>query len=237
MAEVTRGSGLRTIFSFFLGLMLTAFVGVGVYTFHPPPQHFDAQIRDLSRREQAIRTARAPDELTAADRDSLRAIEQRRSELADSAAAARIPWTRSTSITLIVFATLAMVASLVRAEQAVVISNGLLLGGVFTMLYGIGWIVTTDTSVGRFVVLTVALIITLGLGYLRFVRGASTPRIVPSGSTPASDLTDIERRIGALEQRLNDAAAALGAPSSSLGGRVEARDRLPGGEPDTLRHL
>src|SRR5204862_3589670 len=96
MAEATRGSGLRTIFSFFLGLMLTAFVGVGVYTFHPPPDQFDEQIRNLGRREQAIREARAPNELTIADRDSLRAIERRRNELTDAALAARKPWGRST---------------------------------------------------------------------------------------------------------------------------------------------
>ena len=69
---------LRTIFAFFLGLMLTAFVGVGVYTFHPPPQRFDKELRDLGRKEQALRDARAPNELTSADRDSLQASERRR---------------------------------------------------------------------------------------------------------------------------------------------------------------
>src|SRR6476619_2422268 len=53
---------LRTIFAFFLGLMLTAFVGVGVYTFHPPPVRFDNELRDVGRREQALRDARAPNE-------------------------------------------------------------------------------------------------------------------------------------------------------------------------------
>ena len=33
MASMGRSDGLRTIFSFFLGLMLAAFVGVGVYNF------------------------------------------------------------------------------------------------------------------------------------------------------------------------------------------------------------
>lgn len=130
MAEAARGTGLRTIFSFFLGLMLTAFVGVGVYTFHPPPEQLDEQIRILNRREQEILTARAPNELTQAERDSLQSIERRRNELTDAAAAARKPWGRSTSIILIVVATLAMAVSLVRADQLPVISNGLLLGGL-----------------------------------------------------------------------------------------------------------
>ena len=63
-------------------------------------------------------------------------------------------------------ATLAMAVSLVRANQLQVISNGLLLGGVFTMLYGVGWIIATDVSKARFVVMAIALVITLALGYV-----------------------------------------------------------------------
>jgi hypothetical protein len=202
---------LRTIFAFFLGLMLTAFVGVGVYTFHPPPQRFDNELRDLGRKEQALRDARAPNELTSADRDSLQALERRRNELVDAAAAARTPWARTTSITLIIVATLAMAASLIGADRLLVISNGLLLGGVFLMLYGVGWIIATDTSVARFVVITVALAITLALAYARFVR--RTPRTV-IGATPGlsetADASALERRVRALEERLDAAAAVLG---------------------------
>ena len=143
--------------------MLTAFVGVGVYTFHPPPEEFNTQIRDLNRHEQAIRNTRPPNELTSVDRDQIQEINRQRNELRDAEAEARKPWGRSTSVILIVFATLAMGVSLVRADQLPVISNGLLLGGVFTMLYGVGWVLTTDTSITRFLVMSVALVITLGL--------------------------------------------------------------------------
>ncbi len=201
---------LRTIFAFFLGLMLTAFVGVGVYTFHPPPQRFDNEIRDVGRREQALRDARAPNELTTADRDSLQALDRRRNELIDAGAAARIPWARTTSITLIVVATLTMAASLLGADRLHVISNGLLLGGVFLMLYGVGWIIATDTSVARFVVITIALAVTLGLAYARFVRRAPRTDVVASAGSPnATDSSDLERRVRALEERLSAAATAL----------------------------
>ncbi|HEX4682582.1 MAG TPA: hypothetical protein VH277_07745 [Gemmatimonadaceae bacterium] len=212
MPETSRdGRGLRTIFSFFLGLMLAAFVGVGVYTFHPPPTRFDNQIRDLSRREQAIRIARAPNEITSADRDSLQVIERRRDEAIDAQAAARLPWGRSTAIALIVFATLAMAVSLTRAENVAVVSNGLLLGGVFTMLYGVGWIIATDTSVGRFVVITVALAITLVMGYARFVRRGAVVGSSPRLAAAADDggLAAMDHRITDLELRLSGAALAL----------------------------
>ena len=211
MAETKRDAGLRTIFSFFLGLMLSAFVGVGVYTFHPPPEQFDSQIRDLSRREQAIRASRSPDQLTVADRDQIQEIDRQRSKLVDATAEARKPWGRSTSMILIVFATLAMAVSLVRADQLPVISNGMLLGGLFTMLYGVGWIVATDTSITRFLVMTAALVITLGLGYVRFVRrGAASPIAAGSTIPETEGLTQIEQRVRNLEARMNEAAHALG---------------------------
>ena len=211
MASMGRSDGLRTIFSFFLGLMLAAFVGVGVYTFHSPPEQFDSQIRDLARREQAIRDSRPPDELEASDRDQILEINRQRNDLMDAAEKARKPWALSTSIILMVFATLTMVVSLVRAGQLPVISNGLLLGGVFTMLYGVGWIVASGTSITRFVVMSVALVITLGLGYLRFVRrGAAAPVTARSGIQDGEGFADVERRVRVLEERMNEAAHALG---------------------------
>ncbi len=209
MAEVGRGSGLRTIFSFFLAFMVTAFVGVGVHTFYGPPEAFETEIRQLERRERAITAARAPDELTAADREQIQEITDRRDALRDEATAARSRWARGTSIILIAFATLAMAVSLIRAEQLPVVSNGLLLGGVFTMLYGVGWVVATDRSVIRFVVMTVALVVTLALGYVRFIRQRGAPAGSPSASVEG--LAQLERRVGDLESRMNEAAAALGA--------------------------
>ena len=218
MADIGPSGGLRVIFSFFLALMLTAFVGVGVYTFHPPPEEFNTQIRDLNRHEQAIRNTRPPNELTSVDRDQIQEIIRQRNELRDAKAEARKPWGRSTSVILIVFATLAMGVSLVRADQLPVISNGLLLGGVFTMLYGVGWILATDTSITRFLVMSVALVITLGLGYVRFVRRRTvSPVTVGSGVAEGEGLADIERRVRDLEERMNQAAHALGNKRDSSG--------------------
>jgi hypothetical protein len=214
MTGIKRDTGLGIIFSFFLGLMLTAFIGVGVYTFYPPPEQFESQIRDLNRREQTISSSRPYSELTAPEREQIQEISQQRSELIDAAAEAREPWVRSTSVIIIVFATLAMAVSLVRAAQLPVISNGLLLGGVFTMLYGVGWIVAAETSVTRFLVMTAALVITLGLGYVRFVGRGTPPSAAAgpgvAGVAASEGLLGIERRVQDLEKRVDEAAFALG---------------------------
>jgi hypothetical protein len=211
MKDPGHSTGLRTIFSFFLGIMLVAFAGVGVYTFYPPPEEFVTQIRELDRREEMIRDSRPADQLTEEDRAQIREVNQERYALQDARRESERPWGRTTSIILMVVATLAMAVSLIRAGQLPVISNGLLLGGVFTMLYGVGWIIATDVSKARFVVMAIALVITLALGYLRFVRSAKTAAEDAGGAAPdAEGLAAMELRLRALEERMQEAARVLG---------------------------
>ncbi len=59
--------------------------------------------------------------------------------------------------------------------------------------------------------MTTALVITLALGYVRFVRR----QVVPATGgeeirTDGQGLADLERRVRGLEQRMDDAASALG---------------------------
>jgi hypothetical protein len=191
--------------------MLVAFAGVGVYTFYPPPDEFNTQIRELNRREEMIRDSRPADQLTEEDRAEIREVNQERYALQDASREAQRPWGRTTSIILMVTATLAMAVSLIRADQLPVISNGLLLGGVFTMLYGVGWIIATDVSKARFVVMAIALVITLALGYLRFVRSGKTAAEKAGAAAPGAEgLADIELRLRTLEERMKEAARALG---------------------------
>ena len=78
------------------------------------------------------------------------------------------------------------------------------------MLYGIGWIAFSGTSIIRFLVITTALMITLMLGYVRFVRkGKMSPTTEGEQTKKVDNLEGIERRIRDLEVRMNDAAKAL----------------------------
>ncbi|MEZ5294451.1 MAG: hypothetical protein R2745_25450 [Vicinamibacterales bacterium] len=209
MAEVRTSAGLSTIFSIFLGLMVTAFVGVGVYTFYPPPRaQFEDRLTDLDRRHQAIASSKAPDQLTAGDRGEMQRLTDERNALMDRSREATETWGFRTSLVLVVLATMAMAISLVRAAQLPVVSSGLLLGGVFTMVYGTGWIVATDTSFARFFVVTAALAITIALGYVRFVRRAETGTLTAAGGATGVP-ADLEARVRRIEQRLDEAATAL----------------------------
>jgi hypothetical protein len=218
MAQPDKQRGaLQIIFSFFLGLMVTAFIGVGVYTFYPPPeQRYQDRLQELYRQQEDIQNFKEPSSITPAERARLRAIQADIRKLEDAQQAAREVWGRNTSIILIAFATLVMSISLIMSDSLKVISNGLLLGGLFTMLYGTGWIIATGTSQARFFVMTAALAITLVLGYVRFVRerrGESAAVVqtaaAPAPGTPAPEVASLVARVEALERRNAALAAAL----------------------------
>ena len=211
MANERESGGLQIIFAIFLGLMVTAFVGVGINTVYPSPQEpFDRQIRDLRRQEQAATNSKAPADLTPVERIKIQEIRDQISKTQDASQVAMAPWGRNASIILILFATLAMAISLIRSGQLPVISNGLLLGGVFTMVYGVGMIIATATSAARFTVMTIAFVITLGLGYARFVRNRVRPAMQGGVMPSSGELIEIDQRVRALEKRMDDAANALG---------------------------
>lgn len=131
------GSVLQVIFSFFLGLVVTAFVAVGVNAFFPDPQGDYEDGAWMSHR-------------------------------------------LSTSVILLVCATLVMLLSLAIANLGPVLANGALLGGLFTMIYAVGMGVASGGQWRRFLVLTAALVITVGVGWWKFSRGrVSAP--APSG--------------------------------------------------------
>ena len=182
---------LQAIFAVFLGLMITAVVGVGVYTFHPNPGEDDpgADPGALRRavRDRRLQHADAGAVPGLGPADGRRAGPDEGHRRRGDDAAARVPrssasqWRMSTSVILIVIATILMAVALALGDSVAVLSNGILLGGLFTMLYGVGWGLASGNSVTRFVVLVVALVVSLALGYLKFVRGRG-----PAGAAQVS---------------------------------------------------
>jgi hypothetical protein len=210
--------------------MITAVVGVGVYTFHPNPAEITQdQIDDLYEERSAIEGCGGepfakcitPAQMTPAQRARVTAIDAEVATLQETAQSQREAWRQSTSVILIVLATALMAVSLMLGDSVTVLSNGILLGGLFTMLYGVGWGLASGNSVTRFLVLVAALVVSLVLGYLKFVRGRrpvgenEPARGVSAGQTSlagggsSAEVAELSSRVAALERRLAAAAAGL----------------------------
>lgn len=216
MTRERQNYALQTIFSFFLGLMVLAFIGIGVNTFYESPsQKYSQEMESLSRKQGEL-MQKVPGQMTPAQQAEYDAVQKQMDDLQKKQQAEQDVWARNTSIVLILFATLVMGVSLVRSEQLRVISNGLLLGGLLTMVYGAGWAIFAGQSIARFGVVVFALAVTLGLGYLKFVRQREAAPVAAAGAAAvdaatAADVTGLAARVEALEARQAAAAAALGA--------------------------
>ncbi|MCU0300178.1 MAG: hypothetical protein MUF35_01060 [Candidatus Nanopelagicales bacterium] len=230
-SAATPGRGaLQAIFAVFLGLMITAVVGVGVYTFMPNPgDAVQEQIEALDDQRSALQGCSAStgcrplEELSAEQRAELAALDARERALREQQERESGAWAQRTSVVLIVIATALMVVSLALGDALTVLSNGILLGGLFTMLYGVGWGIASGNSLTRFLVLVAALLVSLVLGYLKFARrrrpvvaagGAPDAPAAPSGAAdPAGpdEVAELTARVAALERRLAEAAALLAA--------------------------
>ncbi len=211
---------LQAIFAVFLGLMIAVVVGVGVYTFYPmPATDLEQQVDQLYEEEFDLECPGDDCEqaLTAQERAQLKEVRAEIRALDTQIEEQRSTWFQRTSIILVVVATALMATSLLLGESVAVMSNGILLGGLFTMVYGVGWGLASGSSVTRFLVLVVALAISLVLGYLKFVRGRSAASL-PTAATPGAvapdtgdPITDLANRVTALERRLSAAAELLSA--------------------------
>jgi hypothetical protein len=207
---------LQTIFSFFLGLMVLAFIGVGVNTFYPSPaENHQLERQELQRQRDELNVQANGRSLDPAKQAEMDRLIAEQNALQRTIEAEEKGWARVTSIILVVFATIVMSVSLVRSEQLRVVSNGLLLGGLFTMIYGVGWVVFSGNSVTRFAVMAFALVVAIGLGYVKFV-GRRARAAVPAVAAPIASsgaggaaVAGLEARVSALEERAAAAAAAL----------------------------
>ncbi len=156
---------LQVIFSFFLGLVVTAFIGIGVNTFYPEP--------DYSSGSEASWNS----------------------------------YRLTTSIILLICATVVMLLSLTIANTGSVLANGALLGGLFTMIYAVGMGISAGQQWPRFVVMAAALVITVGVGWWKFSRGRRAGAAVPSGTGTLAG--EAEARLAAVEGKLDALGRAL----------------------------
>jgi hypothetical protein len=223
-------AALQTIFAFFLGLMVLALIGVGVNTFYPSPAEtlaIQAKRNNLQLQMDSIsRSAGKNGELTQAQQAQMNSLQTQMNALDLSVQAEMQTWTLYTSIIIIVFATIVMVISLVLSEHLRVLSNGVLLGGLFTMIYGIGFAAFGGvSSIGRFFVIVFAVIVTVALGYTKFVRGRKTAE-VPAGAEAGGEAV-APAALGGLEARVSRLEVALGAMARALGADVEEPPPAP----------
>jgi hypothetical protein len=147
---------LRIFYTIFIGVLLASFIGVGIAAFYPAPKSPDytTTVKTPSATESAE---------TLKDQDAFNKLQQTYERDMNI-------YNRNVSIMAIVAAIVLLIISLTFMRQVILIADGVLLGGVLTLLYGIGRGFGASDNMFRFVVVSIGLAVALGLGYLKFVR-------------------------------------------------------------------
>lgn len=144
---------LKIVYTFFLGLILALFVGLGISTFYqapqPPNDPFSYPAKEMS----------APDDTAL--------IEKQQREY-EAYAKKSQEYNRNVSVIALVGAVVLLAVSLAFEKRNTVIANGILLGGVFTLLYSIARGFSSEDNKWTFVAVSVGLLVALYLGYRRF---------------------------------------------------------------------
>ena len=121
-------------------------------------------------------------------------------------------WRLTTGIWLLVCATMVMiVAMIIGSDRIPVIGNGVLLGGLFTMIYAVGMALSAPNEWPRLLVAAVALLVTVGIGYWKFAaRHAEAPaEAVDAAFGTGQPDPALSARIDAVENTLDGLRKAL----------------------------
>lgn len=153
---------LKFIYTIFLGIFLATFVGVGIAAFYPGPKFPEQPVllkycspeiaKDVTKYEEFKAQAEKFDK-------------EEKSFQVNSQA-----YSRNVSIYSLFAAIILVVLSLTLLRAILLIADGLLLGGVLTLLYSVVRGFGTEDNMFRFIVVSVGLIVSLFLGYVKFIK-------------------------------------------------------------------
>ncbi len=144
----------KLIYTLILGVVITLFVGVGVHAFYESPKSPEYPVSDAMYKTEP----------TPEDQKTQRQYEVAMKDYNES----RQTYERNMSMILVGLAVGVIAIGLVFSRQIGFLSDGILLGGLFTLLHALIRGFAAEDSKFLFAVATVAVATILLLGYRRF---------------------------------------------------------------------
>lgn len=151
---------LKSLYIIAIGLLVAGLVGFGFSAFYPAPEYPDYP-RELSTPTKTDGT------LTQEER----AMQQQYEDDSKAAQDKLDVYNRNLSVWLIVSAIIIIAISILGLGKIEVIGDGVTMGGVFTLLYGLGRAIEGGDAKIRFIAVAIGLVVLLGLTYWKFIRG------------------------------------------------------------------
>ena len=156
---------IKYVYIVFVGILLAAFVGVGIAAFYKGPKAPEYPVElQYAQVEKSGEPANAT-----AEAKRIELQKQNDQAFKDFQKLDEV-YNRNVSIVALLAAVLMLFVSLTLVKQILVIADGLLLGGVLTLGYSVIRGFSSNDDMVRFLVVSASLAVALVLGYLKFVR-------------------------------------------------------------------
>ncbi len=157
MGDRTESRILRTVYTLFLGALIALLVGLGVAAVHPAPEAPESS--------PALVAAQETRELTPAEQEQWAEHLRERDVWEERS----VRHSRDVGVVTLIGSVLLLVLSLLVERRRPVLADGILLGGLFTLLHSVVRSLISQDTLVTFGVVTLALALTLYVGYRRFV--------------------------------------------------------------------
>ncbi|MEI6533515.1 MAG: hypothetical protein WCO06_06815 [Candidatus Roizmanbacteria bacterium] len=145
----------------FIGVLFATFVGVGIAAFYKGPISPDYPASLSVPRSISTSSAQLQDQIV---------LQEKYNKESKSYQKAQETYDRNVSIISVIIAIIVLVSTLYLLKQIPVIADGLLLGAVLTLIYSIIRGFSSGDDAFRFFVVTIGLIVSLILGYIKFIQ-------------------------------------------------------------------
>lgn len=161
---------IKILYSIFIGILFAVLVGVGIAAFYPGP--IQPEYPEVTRpiiTDEASETDVIKETMITKEEVEYQKkwdVYQEENKI----------YNRNVSSIAMGFAILALVVSLWILQKVELISNGLLFGGLQTLIYSIIRGFDAESSKYRFAVVAVSFVIALVVGYLKFIKSEQTSK-------------------------------------------------------------
>lgn len=149
---------IKPIYTLFLALLVVLFVGLGIDAFYPSPKAPQYPI-ELENVESCCEETPEQRQIRIDFENDIRKYQEEMK-----------PYNRNVSIISLLASIVILITSLTLLNKIQMIADGLLLGGVFSIMYSIIRGVMTENSQFRFLIVTIGIIIAFVLGYIKFIK-------------------------------------------------------------------
>lgn len=149
---------VKFIYTVFIGILLATAIGVGISAFYAAPTAPEYPYETVPAKDMPVP---APE-----DQAVQRKFEQEQREYEKQSKG----YNRNVALISVGFSILILIVSLTLMGRISMMADGLMLGGVFTLIYGIGRSFGSGEQKFMFAITTLGLLVAMVLGYIKFIK-------------------------------------------------------------------